>query len=262
MTRKERYVHGQFSWVDLQSTDIDGSKTFYSELLGWEAQDNPTDQGTLYTIMLSHGASAAGMGPMSPAQKATGMPSVWTSYIHVDDLASTVAKAEGLGAKILMPPMKVMDRGSMALVQDTTGATFGLWQPKAHHGAGWVNSVGGFCWNELYTSDIDTSRAFYEGLFDWEFSVDKGPSGDYWSIKNQGEANGGMMALRPEWGEVPPNWSVYFTVASCRESVARAEALGAQVFMPPMTAPNVGTFAGLSDPQGASMLVIEISTGD
>ncbi len=36
MSIKESYAQGTPSWVDLATTDIDGAKEFYGELLGWE----------------------------------------------------------------------------------------------------------------------------------------------------------------------------------------------------------------------------------
>ena len=255
---KTSYVHGQFCWVDLQTTDTDAAKKFYGSLLGWDFRDVPTDMGPAYTMFQKNGLSAAGMGPQPPEMREAGVPPVWSSYVCVDDASATVAKAQELGATVVMPVMKVMDQGWLAFVQDPTGAAIGLWQPNEHAGAGWVNSVGGFCWNELYTSDPEAAKAFYEGLFGWELSASEMGDSTYWSIKNGSDSNGGMMKIRPEWGPVPANWSTYFTVESLTDAVGQAESLGAKVFMPPMQVESVGTFAGLQDPQGAHFLVIEM----
>lgn len=48
---------------------------------------------------------------------------MWGTYITVDDVDATVAKAE-LGGKVLMPPMDVLSVGKFALIQDPQGATF------------------------------------------------------------------------------------------------------------------------------------------
>jgi predicted enzyme related to lactoylglutathione lyase len=49
----------------------------------------------------------------------------------------------------------------------------------------------------------------------------------------------------------------YFLVADCDASVARGKALGAAVFMEPMTLENVGRFAVIADPQGAAFSVFQ-----
>lgn len=257
MGEKTSYRPGQFNWVDLQTTDVEGAKSFYGELLGWSARDMSAP-GAPYARFEREGKSVAGLGPLLPAMQAAGVPPHWSSYVCVDELEPVVERVTAAGGQVLMPPMKVMDQGSMAVIRDPGGAPLRLWQPGAHAGAQWVNDVGGFCWNELYTPDVEVAREFYERVFGWSFSVSAGASGDYWSIKNEGQPNGGMMAIRPEWGDVHPQWTVYFTVASCSQGLERATALGASVFMPPTEAPDTGIFAGLSDPQGATFMIIEI----
>lgn len=253
--KKSEYVNGQFSWVDLSTSDTEAAKKFYTSMFGWDSVDKPTDMGPVYTMFMHEGESTCGMGPQSPEMAAAEAPPLWSSYVNVDDCEATVAKATELGGTVMTPTMKVMEEGWLAFIQDPTGAAIGLWQPNGHKGAGWVNSVGGFCWNELYTSDVAASKAFYEPLFGWELSG----SPEYWSIKNAGESNGGMMKLKPEWGPVPPHWVVYFTVDSCAGAIEKAESLGASVFLPPMDVPEVGTFAGLADPQGGRFMVIEMN---
>ena len=59
--------------------------------------------------------------------------------------------------------------------------------------------------------------------------------------------------------EVPSYVNVYFTVENCDEAVAKATERGAILRFGPMDSP-FGRFAALSDPQGASFSVIDMST--
>ena len=63
---------------------------------------------------------------------------------------------------------------------------------------------------------------------------------------------GGMMALTPEMGPVPPNWLPYFGVADADATVAKAILAGGKVLVPPTNIPGGGRFAVLHDPQGAT----------
>jgi len=110
----------------------------------------------------------------------------------------------------------------------------------------------------MYVHDTEKARQFYTQLFGWEFADSVIPDREYWTIRNQGQANGGMMAILAEWGPVPPNWSVYFRVASNSDSLKKAESLGGKRFMEPMQIPEVGTFSGIQDPQGGHFLIIEL----
>jgi uncharacterized protein len=51
-----------------------------------------------------------------------------TDYFGVQSLSESVAKAEKLGGKILVPKMAVPKMGYYALCMDTEGNIFGLWE--------------------------------------------------------------------------------------------------------------------------------------
>ena len=255
--KKSHYLPGQFCWVELQTSDVSGAREFYSQLLGWDFGDQAVTESD-YSFSLYKGLPTAGIRPLSPERKAAAALPFWSSYICVEDVESTLAKAQSLGAITRIKTTKVGDHGHMAYLADPTGAEFALWQPRKHIGAGWVNDEGGLCWNELYTRDVERAKDFYEVLFAWEFQRADANGRDYWTIKNAGLAIAGMMEIRPDWGEVPASWSVYFAVASCSDELAKAKSLGAQIFLPPMEVPGVGKFAGLQDPQGAHFLIFEM----
>ena len=149
MARPEKYSHGQFSWVDLMTSDAGAAKEFYGALFGWSHVDLPTDQGGVYTQFKSQDLPVAGLGEMGDEMKAGGAPAFWNSYVTVDDADAIAATAEELGGNITMPVMQVMTAGRMAFLSDAEGAHFAIWQPAEHAGAGLVNEPVSFCWNEL-----------------------------------------------------------------------------------------------------------------
>jgi len=117
---------------------------------------------------------------------------------------------------------------------------------------------GAFSWNELMTTDPAAARAFYQGLFGWQLEdMNMAEGGTYTVVKTaDGEAIGGVMAMPPGAAGMPPAWGAYVTVEDTDATVAKAEALGASVVVPPTDIPKVGRFAVLRDPQGAALAVI------
>ncbi len=253
----ERYDDGVPSWVDLGSPDLAKAKVFYGGLFGWECPDGPPEAGG-YSVCLLNGKTVAGLGPqMNPD-----FPPVWMTYVNVDDADATVAKASAGGGTIFAPPMDVLDVGRMAILADPLGAVFGLWQPKSHMGAQVVNEPGSLCWNELITTDLDASKAFYKAVFGWD-AEDQGPPGGppaYTEWKIAGRSVGGMMLKHGDMpAEMPPNWGVYFAVADTDATVAKAEQLGGAVFMGP-TDIEPGRFAVLADDQGVVFNVLKLKS--
>ena len=115
-----------------------------------------------------------------------------------------------------------------------------------------------FCWNELVTHDPQQAIDFYTRLLGWNVQVTNMGNFDYTTFSVGERANGGMMKIQPEWGEVPPSWSVYFTVEECDAAVEKALSLGGNIIVPPADIPNMGRFAMVQDPQGAVFYVISM----
>ncbi|MEX1281262.1 MAG: VOC family protein [Acidimicrobiia bacterium] len=254
MSHRDGYPQGVPSWVDLQAKDQEVAKAFYSQLFGWELDDQPLPMGGHYTMASLDGGAVAGIGSPPPGSPDE-MPSVWTTYFAVDDLAEVLAKVEDAGGQVVMPAMQVMESGHMAMVADPTGGVAGLWQANQHRGAGTVNQHGALVWNELITPDPDGAAAFYDAILGTTHET--GPMGgdtDYTVINVDGRSVAGAMAL-PEHEGVPTAWTVYFATDDIDATVARAKELGGTV-MNQVDSP-AGPLAVIADPQGAVFQVMQ-----
>jgi len=188
-------------------------------------------------------------------ERQLGVPSHWNSYVSVASADESAKRAQELGGKILAPAFDVMDAGRMAVLQDPTGAVISVWQPKRHIGAKILREPGALGWTELLTNDTAAAEKFYTQLFGWKAKV----SPEYTEFSVGSSPDAGMMKLDPKWGDVPPHWMPYFQVNDCDATAAKATADGGQIHVPPSDIPNVGRFAMLADPQGATLAVIAIT---
>ena len=59
MPARDSYAQGTPNWVDLQTTDQAGAKTFYSGVFGWAFDDQPMDAGRMSFVMDPSGAPVA-----------------------------------------------------------------------------------------------------------------------------------------------------------------------------------------------------------
>jgi uncharacterized protein len=55
---------------------------------------------------------------------------------------------------------------------------------------------------------------------------------------------------------MPPAWISYVTVDNADTSAQQAEKLGGKIVVPPRDIPEVGRFAVIQDPQGATIAII------
>lgn len=247
MGERTSYAPGTFSWVDLQTSDQEAAKSFYGDLLGWTYDEIPMGDGATYSMAKLQGHSVAAIGGL----QGEGMPSHWNCYVTVADVDAEAAKAAQLGATIIAEPFDVFDAGRMAVFQDPQGAILSIWQARENIGAGLVNAVGALSWNDLISPDVAASAAFYHDLFGWE--INEIAPGQYWSILNAGNQNGGMMPMPPG---AHPAWNLYFAVDDVDVTTARAGELGGQTVMGPMDISAATRFAVLRDPQDAVFSVL------
>ena len=116
---------GTFVWDELMTTDVDAAKSFYKEVFGWTSKDSDMG-GMTYTIFVRAGdIDVAGC-----MERPTGVqaPPHWLPYIATENVDATIAKAKELGATIFRDGTDIPNMGRFAIIQDPTGAVFGIWQ--------------------------------------------------------------------------------------------------------------------------------------
>jgi predicted enzyme related to lactoylglutathione lyase len=255
MATRTSYAQGTPNWVDLQTNDQEGAKTFYGNLFGWTYDDQPMPQGPVYSMAKRGDGSVAAIAPQSPDMQAAGAPPTWNTYLAVDSVDDAASRVESAGGTVMMPPFDVMDAGRMTFVLDPSGVAVGLWQANQHIGATVVNEPGTVIWNELITTGQDTALPFYEAVVGLTTTSMDMPEGDpYRVFRVGGQQVGGSMA--PPAPEVPNHWHVYFAVDDADGTAGKAADLGGSVLRAPFDTP-VGRMAVLRDPQGGTFSVVQ-----
>jgi len=239
-----KYPNGTFCWIDLATTDVAGAKAFYGELFGWDTEDVPAGRGTS-TLCRLRGKDVAGIHAEEEG-------AAWGSSIAVDDVDAATARARELGVTVLAEPADLPGVARVARVADPGGAVVTLAEARGHNGAGLVNEVGAWGWNELVSPAMAAAGEFYAGLLGWSASQIPGPLPR--TSFGLGELLiGGGHPPTPQEGETP-RWTVAFMVADADQSVALVQRLGGTVLLGPVEIP-IGKFAIVADPAGAAFTV-------
>jgi len=114
---------GAYSWSELMTTDVGGSKVFYNAVFGWDA-DTQSAGPMEYTEWKIGDRSVGGMlrkPPTMPAQ----VPPHWGVYFAVSDLDAAMMKVGELGGMTLKGPMDT-PAGKLSAVMDSNDAPFNI----------------------------------------------------------------------------------------------------------------------------------------
>lgn len=125
--------HGEFCWTEIATTNLEASKTFYTEVFGWNFhQSENSDINMQYLEFGLEGSSGdasrcGGMYEMN-AEMCGGTipPAHFSTYIAVEDVDDAAGKAFDLGGKIVVPPMDIPQVGRFCVVEDPTGGKFSM----------------------------------------------------------------------------------------------------------------------------------------
>jgi predicted enzyme related to lactoylglutathione lyase len=111
-----------------------------------------------------------------------------------------------------------------------------------------------FVWYELMSSDVAAAKAFYTKVVGWK-TQDMPMPGMTYTILSAGDTQvGGMMTLPKDACDagMKPCWGSYIEVDDVDGAASKVRSLGGKIYAAPADIPNVGRFAVVADPQGAS----------
>jgi predicted enzyme related to lactoylglutathione lyase len=240
------------------TSDVDRSRAFYTSLFGWGFEEGGEEYGGYSTFTLD-GVPVGGCMGAQPGQE---MADFWSIYLHAADAQATVDRAVAHGGSVMLPPMRVMALGTMAVLGDAGGAGICVWQPAEHHGFGVIGEPGAPSWFELHTREYEKSLRFYEDVFGWDVHVVGDTDEFRYATLGEGDAQeAGVMdasAWLPEG--VPNHWSIYFGTADTDATLARAVELGGAVVQPAEDTPY-GRLATASDATGSVFKLVQPPQG-
>ena len=250
----------RFVWYELMTADAPAATDFYTQVVGWRAQDSGLPGG-VYTLLMIGDAQVAGLMETPADLKAVGAPSAWSGYVAVDDVDAMAARVLAAGGKVLRPGEDIPEIGRFAVVADPQGASFMLFKPLRDDPPPMppAEAPGTTGWHELRAMDGPAVFDFYATLFGWTKGegLDMGPLGTYQLFDIDGVPGGAVMTKEPE--QPAPGWRYYFRVDAIDAAAARVGKAGGRVTMGPHQVPGGSWVLHGVDPQGAVFALMSMA---
>jgi predicted enzyme related to lactoylglutathione lyase len=242
----ESFANGQPCWMDISVADTEQREAlgaFLGGLFGWTFEVGPPETG-FYTMANLDGKPVAAL-MAQPEGKG-----VWVTYFATDDIDASATRVVDSGGQVFMPPMKVMDAGSMALAIDPVGAVFGLWQRDDFAGFGAFWRADAPSWFDHQSSAPADAATFYSRVLELDLTP-AGPEGG--GMLGRGETMYSSISASP--GDMPASWNIVVGVASLVAAEEKARELGGRILMSTMSVPG-GIASAIADPVVGSTLIL------
>jgi predicted enzyme related to lactoylglutathione lyase len=215
-------------WVDTSVETEEqhhDQRAFLTTIFDWTWDVGGPEMG-FYSIASHNDAPVFGLG------RGEGARGELMTYFKTSAIEETVQRATDLGASVTMPVMKIGDAGTMAVLVDTNGATFGLWQPDDFGGFGVAYEANAPGWFDHVSPDPDKDAAFYTGLTGYElFSPEEGmrvlKNGEQW-----------FASLTPDFRDEGARWKPIYVVDSLERIHETVPRHGGSILLAEMPVPG------------------------
>jgi predicted enzyme related to lactoylglutathione lyase len=253
-TPTDQLTPGRWVWAELITADVDRARDFYAALFGWSFE-TLGDGETAYTLISNAGVRIGGMLHQAAVEKA-GPRARWIGMISSEDVAASAARSVESGGDILVSPRMLGGRGSIALLTDSEGASFGVIQSDSGDPPDLFPANGEFLWRELWARDAVAMAEFYAfvaGVTPRQAAAD----GDKteWHLLAGGYPRAGIVQEATE--DLPSAWLHYVRVDDLVAVLRQVTANGGEVVVAPDAAVRGGTVAIIVDPLGAALGLVE-----
>ncbi len=244
-------LHGHFAWYELMTSDVEGAKAFYTEVVGWGTRD-ASAPGRPYTLFTAGTTSVGGLLELPAEAISKGARASWLGYVTVNDMETTLDEVRRLGGVVHVPPTDIPSVSCFSLVADPQMATFAMfkWLDASRERSTELSAPGHVGWHELLAVEWQQVWPFYCELFGWQKArADVGVRGTYQRFSSGGRAIGGMFT-KPSVVPIP-FWLYYFNTGDIDSAAKRVRSGNGQILNDAIEVPGGAWVMQCADPQGA-----------
>ncbi|MFV0303918.1 MAG: hypothetical protein ACK5IC_00365 [Moheibacter sp.] len=248
LVAKQNSVTQSGIWLDLVTPNLEESKTFYQSLFGWTFTES--NNNGLKNSLIHHEGKTIGSILEVPKSEV----SVWILSVQLDD-ADFEKKPKNLvkkGAKKAIGTIEIPERGKQIIFEGEQGEEFSLVTGNPYVGSQ-TKADGSWMGAELWASDVERAKSFYENAFEVQTSQVSFDEKPYWFFEQDGKKLAGMIQ-NPITNQ-GTQWIPYIHFSDVKSLALQVEKSNGKVLAAPDLNLRNGQLAIIQDPNGAIFCV-------
>ena len=131
-------VHGDVWWTELTTHHPEAARKFYAKVMGWQPfvaamadmQREAKPGEPAYTTFMHNGKPLCGCFHLE-GEMFKNVPDHWFTYFQVTDVDTAAKAIVAAGGKTIRPAWDIPGVGRIGIMQDSSGAMFGIGKPAA-----------------------------------------------------------------------------------------------------------------------------------
>ena len=243
----EAEPYGNIVWYTLVTPNLEESITFYRRIFNWEITMAQVSKQKV-AVVRYQGTPIASMVEIPGADAG-----IWIASVSTNSVQDIAAKFAANGGRTILKPFNIKGTGKQVVVEGPLGEKIGFIENPAHPVSQLTNGDREWIWTELWSTDTDRSRDFYQKVFNASITENEKTDKPYWFINKEGQKVAGIIPNPAEGAR--SQWVPYVNIQDIPGFYDGLKKSGALILLAPESGYRDGSIIIFEDPHNALLCV-------
>jgi predicted enzyme related to lactoylglutathione lyase len=240
-------TYGQIVWYTLVTPNLGESAAFYQDIFDWEISTTEL-KGQKVGLVRYQEQPIASMVEIPGADAA-----LWVASVSTRSVKEIKGKFTANGGRVILQDFNIQNTGKQVILEGPLGEKLGFIENPAHPVSQLTNGAHQWIWTELWSTNTDLSRSFYQKVFNASITENEKTDKPYWFI-NKGEQKVGGIIPNPAEG-ARSQWVPYVNIPDIPGFYAGLKETNAKILLGPESGYRNGSIVVFEDPHNALLCI-------
>jgi len=240
-------TYGNIVWYTLVTPNLTESAAFYQSIFDWEITTTEL-KGQNVALVRYQGRPIAGIVEIPGADAA-----LWVASVSTPSVKEITGKFTANGGRVILKNFNIQNTGKQVILEGPLGEKLGFIENPAHPVSQLTNGPQQWIWTELWSTNTDLSRGFYQKVFNASITENEKTEKPYWFINKGGQNVGGIIPNPAEGAR--SQWVPYVNIPDIPGFYAGLKATNARILLGPESGYRDGSIVVFEDPHNALLCV-------